>query len=111
MLDLWCKKWTIVHGYRGEDDTWIWREVDAFGDHYTTKMIPLIILTLRWVKEDSWGGGEEREIELREEIYAREHRTHEHSELTLKKSNSLINNNIRFFLTIFPLYREEKMES
>ena len=57
------------------------------------------------------GGGKEREIELGEEIYAREHRTHEHSELTLKKSNSLINNNVRFFLKIVPLYREERMES
>ena len=37
-------------------------------------------------------------------------RTHKYSELTLKKSNSLINNNMSFISYILLLYRVETIE-
>ena len=39
MLDLWYKRWTIVHGEKREEDTWRWREMDALEDHHMTKII------------------------------------------------------------------------
>ena len=73
-------------------------------------IIPLLLLNLIWMKVDSSGGGKERRIELGVQIYGRGDRIHEYSELTLKKSNSLINNNMRLFSYIRLFYRVEKIE-
>ena len=39
------------------------------------KIIPLLLLTLIWMKDDSNGGRKERKIELEVEICGREDRT------------------------------------
>ena len=64
MLDLRSYGRTIAHCKRREDDTWMGCEVDAPRDHHTTKIIPLSILNLRWMKDDSSWGRIERRIEL-----------------------------------------------
>ena len=54
------------------------------------------------MKDDSSGGRKDRKIELGVEIYGRGDRTQQNSELTLKKSNFINENNMSFFLTIIP---------